>query len=234
MPINNNIFSVITARSGSKGIRDKNLRTLCGKPLLAYSIEASLACPEIVRTILSTDSLVMADIGREYGIDVQMRPTELARDDSRSEDVLRHVLMELEEQSLSPDSIVLLQPTSPLRTGKHLSEAISLYRKSNAGSCMGITESEHHPYKGLIDTGSGIKPLFSKEHMSAPRQSLPIAYRQNGAVYIVDTEKFLVHNTFYIEPVVFYVMPGKESIDIDCETDLVLSETYMRKMLDDT
>jgi CMP-N-acetylneuraminic acid synthetase len=175
----------------------------------------------------------MADIGKEYGINVQIRPKKLAHDDSRSEDVLRHVLMELKERYLSPDSVVLLQPTSPMRTGKHLSEAISLYRESNAGSCMGITKSEHHPYKELVDTGDGIKPLFSKEHLSAPRQSLPTAYRQNGAVYIVDTEKFLVQNTFYIEPVAFYVMLGEDSIDIDCETDLALAEAYMRKTLDE-
>lgn len=229
MSSNNNIFSVITARSGSKGVKNKNLRMLCNRPLVEYSISASLACPEITKTILSTDSSEIADIGRNQGVEVQMRPEKLARDDSRSEDVLRHVLMELQKQSLSPDSIVLLQPTSPLRTENHLSEAISLYRGSNAISCLSITETEHHPYKDFLDTGSNITPLFSEEYLSAPRQSLPIVYRQNGAIYIVDTEKFLARNTFFMEPAVFYKMSRETSIDIDCEADIVLAEIYMNK-----
>jgi len=226
---NNKIIAVITARSGSKGIKGKNLRILCGKSLLGYSIEAAIACPEIDRTILSTDSPEMANMGRDYGIDVYMRPDELARDDSRSEDVLRHVLLELESRSLSPGSIVLLQPTSPLRTARHLSEAIALYRASNAGSCLGITESEHHPYKEFVDTGAGIEPMFGKEYLSAPRQTLPKVYRQNGAVYIVDVEKFIEHDAFYIEPVAFYKMSREESVDIDNEADLEIAACYLGK-----
>ena len=221
------ICAVVPARGGSKGVKNKNIRDLNGRPLVAYSIEAALSCKEVDLCVLSTDSPEAAEIGRQLGVEVIPRPVELAQDASRSEDVVRHVLAALAERDCCPDHVVLLQPTSPLRTSAHITAAIKMYLAAHAASCVSVTEAEHHPYKCFISDGANVKPLQGTEFLSMPRQSLPKVLRQNGAIYIIDVAKFRVADSFYIEPAVFLEMANEDSVDIDSELDFTIAASRM-------
>lgn len=221
------ICAIITARGGSKGLKDKNILELNGIPLIAHSIKAGLECSKIDRCIVSTDSPMISELATAFGAEVIIRPPELATDSSRSEDAIEHALDQLAKDGYIPDHFVLLQPTSPLRTEKHISEALGMYLNKPALSCMSVTECEHHPYKSFIIKGGAIEPLFGKEFLSVPRQSLPNILRQNGAIYIVSTPSFTKQKSFFIEPALFYMMDRNSSIDIDTELDFSIASFFM-------
>ena len=160
------ILAIIPARIGSKGIPQKNIKKLAGKPLLAYTAEAALHSDLLTRFVLSTDDEKIAVIGRNYGLEVPfLRPTELAQDDTPALPVFQYVVSELERQEqYQPDVVVVLQPTSPLRSSKHIDEAIQIFSQSEVDSLVSVTEVPHNmnPYSVMGLTKSGfIKPFLS-------------------------------------------------------------------------
>lgn len=221
------VVAIITARGGSKGLPRKNVLPLAGKPLIAHSILAARECRRIGRCIVSTEDPEIRQVSLEYGAEVIDRPAELATDLALSADVVRHVLETLASAGRLPDYFVLLQPTSPLRTGAHVEACLSSYLDSTAACTVSVTETEHHPYKDFTLEQGHLHPLFGKEYLSQPRQRLPAIYRPNGAVYAMKCRTFLEQHGFFVEPALPYIMANEDSIDIDSAFDLQVAELLL-------
>lgn len=221
-------IAVITARGGSKGLPNKNVLELHGKPLLTWTIEAALGATEISQTVVTTDDPNIAEVARTYSAQVIDRPAHLATDDARSQDALRHALIELDAESHHED-FVLLQPTSPLRHAQHIDAMVRMARASGAGSVASVTPAEHHPWKMLVAQKDGsLQPSVRAGLLSAPRQKLPRAFRQNGAMYWGKVASFINDGLLFVEPALGYEMSARDSIDIDKYDDLIVCETILK------
>lgn len=223
-----NTLGVITARSGSKGIRDKNIRELSGKPLIAYTIETALKCQYIDRVMVSTDSDIYADISRKYGAEVPfLRSDKTATDTAASIDVLLEVLDKYEKEGQSFDNVVLLQPTSPLRTYKNLDEAFRLFYNKNADSVVSVCECEHSPlWSNTLPNDLNMFKFIKNYHR---RQEQEKYYRLNGAIYISKVDVLRQIQSFYGEKSYAYIMERNESIDIDTKQDFEFAEFLINK-----
>lgn len=227
------VLGLIPARGGSKGIPLKNIYPLNNKPLLAYTCEAALQCKHLQRTVLSTDSEEIAEIGTRYKVEVPfLRPKQYAKDDTPSIDVVLHALDWLEENdSWLPDVVVLLQPTSPLRTSEHIDQALQLFHEKQAETVVSVVQVPHQfsPYN-IQKIQNGLLQDFWEDDVSFERyrrQELPELYARNGpAVLITKRSVLQERHSFYGDRVVPYLMDEKYSIDIDEMSDLQLAE-YM-------
>ena len=214
--------AVIPARGGSKGIPHKNVTPVLGKPLIALTIEAALKAKRVNRVIVTTDCPHVRTVTRAYsGVTAIDRPPELATDASLTVDAVLHAMAQIEALEASNTDIILLQPTSPLRTAEHIDAAYALYREKNAASVLSVTEETHSPFKNFTLTAQGaLKPLFSQESLAKPRQELPQVMRQNGAIYILSLADLRREQSFYVEPALAFIMSEAESVDIDTPRDL--------------
>jgi len=217
----NKIVAIITARGGSKGLPRKNVLDLNAKPLIAHTIEAALKSEMFSKVIVTTDDIEIKEVSIKYGADVIDRPKELATDTASSLDVIEHTLRSLKEDGNEFSHFILLQPTSPLRTQKHIKEAWAKYENDNANSLVSVSEVEHTPFKMLIEDDNGnIKPLTNWRDLTKPRQQLPKAYLPNGAIYISEVENFLNTKNLFKSPLGIFVMGKEESVDVDTKEDL--------------
>jgi CMP-N-acetylneuraminic acid synthetase len=231
--ITEKILAVIPARGGSKGLPGKNITELNGKPLIAWTIDAALQSEFIDKVFVSTDDKKIADIASSYGAEVPwLRPEHLASDDASIIDALVYDIEKYkEENNFSPDYIVLLQPTSPLRKSYDIDNAFKLLREKNTSSVVSISEVREHPYimKTLTEDGTVkdfMDNLLPPEKMN--RQNFPDVYVLNGAIYIISTAIFQKVRTFVTDDTVAYKMPYERSVDIDNKFDLQLAEFFMR------
>lgn len=216
------VMAIIPARGGSKGVPRKNLVQIAGRPLIAWTIEAALNCSAVTETWVSTEDDEIADVARALGAGVIARPSELAGDRSSSSDVVRHALLARRDMAApAPEIFALLQPTSPLRTARHLDDALALFR-GEVRSVISVCPVDHHPLKMLIETANGrLVPVGEPEDLERPRQALPPAFRQNGAIYVMRAEDFLAgEGGFLVQPMAPYRMPVRDSIDIDTLADV--------------
>lgn len=225
---NSKILAIIPARGGSKGISRKNIRLLAGKPLIAYSIEAALESKYIDKVVVSTEDDEIADVSRGFGAEVVKRSEELARDDSPTIDAIIYTLNLLKQSGYSPDIVVLLQPTSPLRTSEDIDGAINAFMKERPESLIGVCESEHTPYWAFKIEEGMLKPIFSEEFLKKRRQDIPKSYFPNGAIFISVPENLRRFRSFYCRKTIPYLMPAERSIDIDMEVDLKMAEVLIR------
>lgn len=214
------VLAIIPARGGSKGVPRKNIREVAGKPLIGWTIEEAKKSGFIDRLVVSTDDLEIADIAMQLGGDVPfLRPAELARDDSSGIAPVIHMLTTIQP---AYDLVVLLQPTSPLRTVEDIDGAIALMVKRNANACVSVVEPEKSPYWMYSMNGSGhLKPLLEGDY--ACRQDIPPVYALNGAVYVAEVSWLLRKQAFVSDETIAYIMPKDRSIDIDTETDVAIS-----------
>lgn len=227
-------LGVITARGGSKGIPGKNIKLLNGKPLIAYTVEAALASRLLTRCIVSTDSQEIADISKKYGADVPfLRPAELSQDKSTSMAVVQHALNWLKEnQGEEYDYLMILQPTSPLRTSNDIDECIQKIIDTDADSVMGMVELENFALEKIKKIENDVLVPFDDSNrewkQSTPRQFLDKAYRRNGAIYLTKTDLIMQGDLFgkISRP---YVMSAEKSVDINEPSDLELAEFYFGK-----
>lgn len=222
-------IAVITARSGSKGLKDKNIKLLNGKPLMAYTIEAARqsGCFDCVH--VSTDSEAYAEIAREYGAEVPfLRDEELASDTSSSWDVMRSVMHRYQQCGRHFDQAMLLQPTSPLRTAEDIQEIFKLMEDKKAKVVVGVCEMDHSPLWSNTLPEDGNMNGFQTQAFLIPRQQLPVYYRINGAAYLIDVDYLMENGQLYGKDSYAYVMPKERSVDIDDQFDFLLVETYMR------
>ncbi len=223
------ILSIIPARGGSKRLPGKNIKQLAGKPLIVYTIESSLNCKFINRTVVSTDCEEIEKISIKANAKVIKRPNYLARDDSKTIDVIKHTLAVLEkEENYSPDVIVMLQPTSPLRNLEDIKNAIELFYKESCASVISVTEK--NPYWNFKIENDYLNPLFGWVYLIDKRkQDMPKTYAVNGAIYITTKKNLYKNNSFFNERITPYIMPQERSIDIDEKIDFEFVEFLMKK-----
>ncbi len=222
-------IAVITARSGSKGLRHKNIKLLNGKPLMAYTIEAAKLSGYFDCIHVSTDSEEYAGIARNYGADVPfLRDAELAADTVGSWDVVRSVLNQYRQNGQVFERVMLLQPTSPLRNAEDIRNAFLIMDEKQADSVIGVCEMDHSPLWSNILPEDGNMDGFLRQAV-VPRQQIPVYYRINGAVYLIDTEFLMNNGDLYGKHSYAYVMPKERSVDIDDMFDFLLVETYMNR-----
>lgn len=223
-------IAIIPARSGSKGLKDKNIIDLCGKPLIAYSIEAALETGLFDHVIVSTDSEHYAEIAQHYGAEVMMRGEALSNDKATTFMVLEDILKNRLQESI--DYFVLLQPTSPLRTSKHITEAIEKFESKieHFDFLVSMKEAEHAKVLvNPIDDDESLK-YFDTDFSNYRRQGYK-DYSPNGAIFIAKPDSYLKQKHFFGAKALSYIMPAEDSVDIDGALDLVVANAIMKKTL---
>ena len=220
------IIAIIPARSGSKGLPDKNIRILNGKPLIAYSIIQAQGAGLFDEIFLSTDSQEYANIAMQYGANVPfLRSDELASDSASTWDCVREALEQYHTIGKEYDIFVVLQPTSPLRTTRDIINVIKQMVLTNADSVVSVCEADHSPlWYNTLPENKSLKGFVRSEIMAKTRQELPTFFRINGAIYAVSTSYFLRTQNIYDGNSFAYVMPKERSIDIDTLYDFSLAE----------
>lgn len=222
-------IAVIPARSGSKGLKDKNIMKLNNIPLMAYSIESALESNMFETIHVSTDSEKYAEIARTYGAEVPfLRSKELASDTASTWDAMRFTVTEYEKQNKKFDTITVLQPTSPLRTSEDIISAFQFFEQKKANMISTVCEMEHSPlWCNTLPDDLSMKN-FEKESVAfLPRQKLPTYYRENGAIYILKISSLFSFNNIYQDNCYAYIMKSSHSIDIDTEIDFVIAQAIM-------
>ena len=226
------ILSIITARGGSKGLKRKNVVDLAGKPLIAWTIEASLDSKYITKTIVSSDDKEALDISKEYGANVVRRPDDLSSDSATSESVIKHTIDYLESMGEMFDIVILLQPTSPLRNSKDIDSAFEIMFNSDATAVISTSEFDNKILKTFIETPDGfLKGVSNNEYPFIRRQDLPVVYMSNGAIYIIDVNIFNKNLSLITDRTVPYLMPANKSFDVDSESDLLSIERLIKSNL---
>lgn len=223
-------LAIIPARSGSKGIKDKNIYPLHGKPLLAYTIENTLHSRYVDEVMVSTDSVIYASIAKEYGAQVPfLRSAENSTDTAKSIDVIFEVLERYDRIGRHFDNVVILQPTSPLRTCRNIEDAFKLFTEKNADSVVSVCECEHSPLLSNTLPADLNMSGFIKSSNDLRRQELGQYYRLNGAIYISKVDVLREIQSFYGRNSYAYIMQQIESVDIDSELDLEYAEFLIKK-----
>lgn len=218
------VLALIPARGGSKGIKDKNIRDLCGKPLIAYTIDAALQCAYIDDVVVTTDSEQIAHTACEYGARVPfIRPLALAEDRSRTIDAVLHAVRELERQGERYEVLILLQPTSPLRSSRDIEASVELFREKNEESVVSVSLVQDPPVLIRELDDSGILHPVLKTGSTVRRQDMKEYYRVNGGIYINRINE-ITEDTSFNDNKYGYRMSREHSVDIDEEADLMLAE----------
>lgn len=223
-------LAIIPARSGSKGLKDKNIRLLNGKPMLAYTIEAAIESRMFSHIHVSTDSDLYARIAIEYGAEVPfLRSEEYACDSASTTDVIRYVIDRYKKSELEFDTFAVLQPTSPLRTAEHIRAAYDLLLANNAKAVVSVCEAEHSPlWMNTLPEDLSLDGFLTVEGRKC-RQELTVFYRINGAIYISDCVEYIKNPDYYHRFGYAYVMDKSHSIDIDDLVDFKLAEVIMQE-----
>ncbi len=224
-----NILAIVPAREGSKGIPKKNIYPLYNTPLIYYTIKAIQRSKLITRAILSSDSSEVIKVAKDYGLEVPfVRPSKLAQDDTPALPVVKHAVKWLEEtENYKVDYIILLQPTSPLRTENHIDEALSILINSDADSIVSIVEVPHNfnPYSIMKLQGKYLSPYLLFDENKNLRQFKPVFYARNGAAIYAFTYNCLMNkHSIYGDKILPYLMEKESSIDVDDLFDLKLCE----------
>lgn len=224
------VVGLITARGGSKGLPRKNILPLAGIPLITWTINAALESSGIDVVYVSTDDIEIKLISEESGAICIDRPKSLAADTSSSEDVVLHAIDYFERLGQPINTIVLLQPTSPLRTARHIDEALEVYYTKKASLVLSVFEPSHTPIKAYIQNKNGeLEGLYSEKAPYLRRQDLPLAFQPNGALYIFSKDTFLKNQMFPRTKVFPYIMSEQESGDIDTLDDLLQVENLIKE-----
>lgn len=227
------ILSIILARENSKGLPNKNIKNLNGKPLLAWPIIASVESKYVDTTILSTDSNHYADIGRSYGASIPfIRPKDLASDTSTSSDALIHAIDFLSNINDIYDYVILLEPTSPLTQSSDIDQALEkiLNCRDESKSIVSMSEvvSKHPSYCFVVDDNMKIKPYANNEELRR-RQDIEQLFHCDGSLYISEINHFKKSKTFYHKKTIAHIMPSWKSLEVDTDLDFFLIEQVMNK-----
>ena len=229
------ILGLIPARGGSKGLPQKNIKPFHGKPLIAYAIEEARNTPEINEVIVNTDDPTIARIAKEHGATIPfMRPKNLAQDTTPMIQVIKHTITWYKQNKTPIDTIILLQPTSPLRTRTHIKEALQLYfkyqRKNPETTVVSVTPSKHHPYWMYTIHDTHLQAFLPEKPLITRRQDLPKVYALNGAIYIAPSHVIMKDSTLITPHTIPYIMNPYESIDIDNNYDFKIAEALYNEL----
>jgi CMP-N,N'-diacetyllegionaminic acid synthase len=225
------ILGLIPARSGSKGIPGKNIKTLLGKPLIEYTAEAGKQSTYIDRLIVSTDSNEIAHVCKKIPVDVPfIRPDYLASDTAKAIGVIQHAIATMEQiDDVTYDLVVYLEPPNPLRLAKDIDNCIDLFIKENPDCVVSVQEAnQFHPILMKTIENDRLKPIWKEEPEGVPRQLYsPTAYMRNGAVYVF-RRNLIMDGILYGNDVLPYVMPIERSVCIDDMMDWYVAEAWMK------
>lgn len=223
-------LGIIPARGGSKGVLRKNVRSMAGKPLIAYTIQAAQGSRFLTDLVVSSDNQEILNVAQRWGCPVLKRSKALARDKTPMMPVMKHALIEMEKKTGKfYDGIVLLQPTSPLRTAADIDKAITLFSKSKADGVISVYQvADHHPARMYVIQKKQLKP-FAKEPKTKLRQDLTPVFHRNGAIYIYRSALIRKSKIYSAKKILPYVMPRERSINIDDEIDLELAKLLLKK-----
>lgn len=221
-------LAMIPARGGSKGVPRKNIVSVCGKPLIAWSIEEALRSKYIDRLILSSDDEEIIRIASGLGCDVPfVRPKSLARDETPMIEVVMHAINNVDGDYTH---LVLLQPTSPLRNHEDIDACLECCFENEARVCVSLTESSKSPFwmYRISETGY-LVPFMDTDKQYTRRQDAPRAFIPNGAIYVSEITFLEEHRTFLTGQTRAYVMPAERSFDIDSPLDIEICEFLLSK-----
>jgi CMP-N-acetylneuraminic acid synthetase len=220
-------LGLVPARRGSKGVPGKNTRLLAGRPLLEYTARAACDSGVLDRVVLSTDANDIAECGKRAGLEVPfLRPSDLAQDDTPMAPVIAHALDELRREGWEPDVVVLLQPTSPLRTPQHIRSAVDLLTKTGADSVVTVVAVPQHlsPDYVMRIEGGRLQSFLPEGARLARRQDARPAYVRDGTVYAFRTDAFRRNGTIYGEDCRPLLLDAAESLSIDTPADWAAAE----------
>lgn len=222
------ILALIPARGGSKGIKDKNIILLAGKSLIAYSIEAAKNSKYIDSIVATTDSEKIAEVAKKYGARVPfLRPPELAGDTSKTIDAVLHAIKTLKSMDEDYNTLVLLQPTQPLRTTDDIDRAIELYYENGENGLVSISPVNDSPLLIRSIGADGKLVNLLSLNSTCRRQDMPNYYKVNGCIYINKIDE-LDKNTSFNDNKVPFIMTKEHSVDIDEISDLWMAEYYLK------
>lgn len=220
-------LAIIPARGGSKRLPRKNVLELNNKPLIGWSIEAAKNSKFIDEIIVSSDDDEILDLATAYNVQALKRPSELASDTASTFDTLKHAIHNTKEY----DYIILLQPTSPLRTTKDIDGAIQYLFEKKADGVISVCEMEHSPlWSNTLDDDRSMEHFLKDEILNKRSQDLQQYYRLNGAIYISQVEKFLQNGSFFLKENIYaYEMSQQHSIDIDTKIDFLFAQLLIKE-----
>lgn len=221
---------LIPARGGSKSIKNKNMYPLLGKPLIQYTLEAALEAGLNADIVVSTDDMDIKNFSKTFGIKVLDRPPEISKDLSKTIEAVMDGIQQLCAEGKTYKWLMLLQPTSPMRTADHIKEVLFLYNKSQK-SVISVTDSEHHPFKMLYLNEGEYLPVRFWDDLEMPRQKLPKAVRINGAIYCCSIQQLVASNSVVHSGFMPYFMSWESSVDIDDVISIQLSEQILKNRL---
>jgi len=231
----NSILAVIPARGGSKRLPHKNILYLQDKPLIAWSIEAGLKSKYVDEVMVTTDDEEIAQIATKYGARVPfLRPKELATDTATTFAAIKHTIEFYQNNFLKVfNYILLLQPTSPLRSQQDIDRALELLEEKSGDAVISVCETEHSPlWANTLPKDLSMSNFLKEETKNKRSQDLDKYYRLNGAIYIYKTKKLLEEETFFLKDNIFaYIMPQESSIDIDTLLDFKICEAILNNRL---
>lgn len=227
-------LAIIPARSGSKGLKDKNIKELNGKPLIAYTIEAAINSKIFDEIMVSTDSEEYSRIAQNYSAKVPfLRSDELSTDTASSWGVVKDVLENYQKLGKKFDTVALLQPTSPLRTEKDIIAGYEKMEEKKANAIVSVCETDHSPlWTNILPEDCSLENFLDADLEMKPRQELPIYYRINGALYIVKTKYLMTAEYIYKKNVFAIKMEKAHSIDIDDELDFAVAEILIKRRIE--
>lgn len=225
-----NILGTICARGGSKGVKNKNIRDLAGKPLIAHTVEYFKQWGKADKIVCSTDSEKIAEIAKKYGAEIPcMRPKELAADDTFKLDVLKHIVKFCEdEDGFEYDIIVDLDPTAPLRKKKYLDEAFKKFVENNVNNLYSVTRARKNPYFNMVELDEKGYAHLCKKSNVVRRQDAQAVYEMNASIYIYKRDFLMKTNTLHSNKTIIYEMPDVASTDIDSEIDFQYVEFLLK------
>ena len=219
-------LAIIPARSGSKGLKNKNIKLLNGKPLIAYTIEAAMESGKFDEVIVSTESKEYASVAQKFGAKIPfLRDKDLAGDDSSIWEVLRNVLHNSPLNGIAFDTVTLLQPTSPLRSSSDIIKAFSLMNEKEAEAIVSVCLMDHSPlWSNTLPEDNSMKGFIDTKVLKSRRQSLSKYYRLNGAIYLLKTDFLTKAENIYTEKTYALIMDRERSVDIDTILDFKFAE----------
>jgi CMP-N,N'-diacetyllegionaminic acid synthase len=224
------ILGTVCARKGSKGVKNKNIISLAGKPLIAYTIEYLKNWKKLDKLVCTTDSEKIAEIAKQYGAEIPyIRPSELATDNAPKLKVIQHVLKFCEQQDkIKYDIIVDLDPTAPLRKKKFLDEAFNKFLECNADNLYSVCKARKNPYFNMVELDNNGYAHLCKKSNTVRRQDAPSVYEINASIYIYKRDFLINTNTLHSDKTIIYEMPDITSVDIDRELDILYIEFLLK------
>ncbi len=222
------VLGLIPARGGSRGVLRKNVRSVCGRPLLQYTAEAALGATRLARVVVSTEDQEIAEVARACGVDVPfMRPPELARDETPMLPVVQHCVQSLMERGEIYDAVCLLQPTNPLRRASDIDGAVELLERTGADSVISFVDTgEKHParMKYVDADGRVTDPPFAEASEGQRRQDLAPLYLREGSIYLTRTPVLMQRGSFKGDDCRAWIIPQERACNIDTPLDLLIAE----------